>query len=168
MYYLIAGIVLLVWLDKRVQAKPPPPNSAEQKAINRVLGYWQQIQTAAANAGINPQLLAALVYVESKGMVSAKRIEPDGRTSYGLTQILCSTAQDMGFKGTCGDLFDPATNLAWGAKYLKSRINLYGLDLGILSYNTGSPRHDQGGKLYDPNQYIKKVKAAFNHFGTAG
>ena len=167
MYYLIAGIVLLVWLD-RVQAKSPPPTSAEQTAINRVLGYWQQIQTAATNAGISPRLLAALVYVESKGMVSAKRIEPDGRTSYGLTQILCSTAQDMGFKGTCTDLFDSTVNLAWGAKYLKSRINLYGLDLGILSYNTGSPQHDQSGKLYDPNQYIKKVKAAFNHFGTAG
>ena len=166
MYYLIAGIVLLVWLD-RVQAKPQP-TSAEQKAINRVLGYWQQIQTAATNAGVSPRLLAALVYVESKGMVSAKRIEPDGRTSYGLTQILCSTAQDMGFTGKCTDLFDSSVNLAWGAKYLKSRINLYGLDLGILSYNTGSPRHDQSGKLYDPNQYIRKVKAAFNHFGTTG
>ena len=165
MYYLIAGIVLLVWLDRRVQATTTPPNSAEQKAINRVLGHWNVIQTAATNAGINPRLLAALVYVESKGIVSAKRIEPDGRTSYGLTQILCSTAKDMGFTGKCGDLFDPATNLAWGAKYLKSRINLYGLDLGILSYNTGSPQHDQTGKLYDPNQYISKVKAAFNHFG---
>ena len=164
MYYLIAGIVLLVWLD-RVQAKPQP-TSAEQRAINRVLGYWQQIQTAATNAGVSPRLLAALVYVESKGMVSAKRIEPDGRTSYGLTQILCSTAQDMGFTGKCTDLFDSSVNLAWGAKYLKSRINLYGLDLGILSYNTGSPQHDQTGKLYDPNQYIKKVKAAFGHFGT--
>ena len=167
MYYLIAATVLLIWLDRRVQAKPQP-TSAEQKAINRVLGYWDVIQTAATNAGISPRLLAALVYVESKGMVSAKRIEPDGRTSYGLTQILCSTAQDMGFTGKCTDLFDSSVNLAWGAKYLKSRINLYGLDLGILSYNTGSPQHDQGGKLYDPNNYIKKVKAAFNHFGTAG
>ena len=165
MYYLIAGIVLLVWWDRRVQATTTSPSSAEQKAINRVLGHWTQIQTAATNAGINPRLLAALVYVESKGIVSAKRIEPDGRTSYGLTQILCSTAQDMGFTGKCGDLFDPATNLAWGAKYLKSRINLYGLDLGILSYNTGSPQHDESGRLFDPNQYISKVKAAFNHFG---
>ena len=165
MYYLIAGIVLLVWLDKRVQAKPQP-TSAEQRAINRVLGYWNVIETAATNAGISPRLLAALVYVESKGMVSAKRVEPDGRTSYGLTQILCSTAQDMGYAGKWTDLFDPTVNLAWGAKYLKSRINLYGLDLGILSYNTGSPQHDQSGKLYDPNQYIKKVKAAFGHFGT--
>jgi len=167
MYYLIAATVLLIWLDRRVQAKPQP-TSAEQKAINRVLGYWDVIQTAATNAGISPRLLAALVYVESKGMVSAKRIEPDGRTSYGLTQILCSTAQDMGFTGKCADLFDPSINLAWGAKYLKSRINLYGLDLGILSYNTGSPQHDQTGKLYDPNNYIKKVKAAYTYFGTAG
>ena len=164
MYYLIAGIVLLVWLD-RVQAKPQP-TSAEQKAINRVLGYWNVIETAATNAGISPRLLAALVYVESKGMVSAKRVEPDGRTSYGLTQILCSTAEELGFTGKCADLFDPSVNLAWGAKYLKTRINLYGLDLGILSYNTGSPQHDQSGKLYDPNQNIRKVKAAFNHFGT--
>ena len=115
MYYLIAATVLLIWLDRRVQAKPQP-TSAEEKAINRVLGYWDVIQTAATNAGINPRLLAALVYVESKGMVSAKRVEPDGRTSYGLTQILCSTAQDMGFTGKCADLFDPSINLAWGAK----------------------------------------------------
>ena len=164
MLYLIAGVALLVWLDRRVQAQPIQ-SSAVQRAIERVKSHWQQIQVAANREGINPRLLAALVYVESKGVTTAKRVEPDGRASYGLTQILCSTARDMGFTGKCEELFDPVVNLAWGAKYLKSRINLYGLDLGILSYNTGSPRNDETGRLFAPNSYIKKVKTAFNYFG---
>lgn len=167
MYYLIAAIALLWWIDPlkaRSKSGEILTTSAEQKAVLRVKNYSEQVNRAASQAGINPQLLSALVYVESKGMASAKRVEPDGRTSYGLAQILCGTAQEMGFSGQCEELLDPDLSLKYGAEYLRSRLNLYGLDLGILSYNTGSPQHDQSGKLYDPNSYIKKVKAAFHYF----
>ena len=163
MYYLIAAVFLLWWIDP-LKAKTRALLSTEQKAVDRVKRYNQQINAAAGQAGVNPQLLSALVYVESKGVATAKRVEPDGRTSYGLAQILCGTAQEMGFTGQCGELLAPDLSLKYGAEYLKSRLNLYGLDLGILSYNTGSPQRDQSGNLYDPNQYIYKVKAAYDYF----
>ena len=165
MVYLIAAIALLWYLDPlQARIKKPPATSAEAKAVQRVNRYAIQIKAAAEAAGVSPQLLSAIVYVESKGVAAVKRTEPDGRVSYGLTQILCSTAQELGFTGKCIDLFSPSVNLKWGAEYLKSRLNLYGLDLGILSYNTGSPQHDSRGNLYDPNNYIYKVKAAYDYF----
>jgi len=166
MYYLIAAVFLLWWIDP-LKAKSKgllSTTTAEQKAVDRVKRYSPEISAAANQAGINPQLLSAVVYVESKGLASAKRREPDGRTSYGLAQILCSTAGEMGFTGQCEELLAPDLSLKYGAEYLKSRLKLYGLDLGILSYNTGSPQHDQSGKLYDPNNYIYKVKAAYDYF----
>jgi len=165
MLYLIAAIAFLWYLDPlQARVKKPPATSSEAKAVARVQRYATQIKAAAQAAGVSPQLLAAIVYVESKGIAAVKRTEPDGRVSYGLTQILCSTAQELGFTGKCIDLFNPSINLKWGAEYLKSRLNRYGLDLGILSYNTGSPQHDSRGNLYDPNNYIYKVKAAYNYF----
>lgn len=167
MYYLIAAIALLWWIDPlKARSKPDGllSTTAEQKAVDRVKRYSRQISAAANQAGINPRLLSAVVYVESKGVASAKRREPDGRTSYGLAQILCGTAQEMGFTGQCEELLGPDLSLKYGAEYLRSRLNLYGEELGILSYNTGSPQHDSSGKLYDPNQYIYKVKAALNYF----
>ena len=168
MFYLIAAIALLWWIDPlKAKSKGLLSTTAEQKAVDRVKNYSQQINSAAGQAGINPQLLSAVVYVESKGVATAKRVEPDGRTSYGLAQILCGTAREMGFTGQCEELLDPGLSLKYGAEYLKSRLRLYGDELGVLSYNTGSPQRDQSGNLYDPNNYIYKVRTAYNYFGDA-
>jgi len=57
----------------------------------------------------------------------------------GLMQIKLSTARGMGYKGTAKGLYDPATNLRWGMKYLgKARKLAGGSECGTLSkYNGG-------------------------------
>lgn len=45
------------------------------------------------------------------------------RGEYGLGQIRCSTAQKIGFKGSCDRLLDPETNLEYSFKYLRMALD---------------------------------------------
>jgi soluble lytic murein transglycosylase-like protein len=57
----------------------------------------------------------------------------------GLMQIKLSTARGMGYKGTAKELYQPATNIFWGMKYLGAARKLArGSECGMLSrYNGG-------------------------------
>lgn len=71
-----------------------------------------------------PQLLPALIFVESKGNPKAK----SGANAYGLCQLLMPTAQevarDIGLKGNL-DLLDPETNIKLSMAYLNKLYQLY-------------------------------------------
>lgn len=61
------------------------------------------------------QFATAIVKVESN-------FNPRLRGSageYGLGQIKCGTARDVGFKGKCSQLYDPETNLEYSFRYMK-------------------------------------------------
>jgi hypothetical protein len=57
----------------------------------------------------------------------------------GLMQIKLATARGMGYRGSARGLYDPATNIRWGMKYLgKARKLAGGSECGTLSrYNGG-------------------------------
>lgn len=57
----------------------------------------------------------------------------------GLMQIKLQTARGIGYRGTRQELYDPATNIEWGMKYLGEARRLAGGDeCGMLSrYNGG-------------------------------
>ena len=62
--------------------------------------------------------LFAFVDCESSFRVRVTRYEPRlDESSYGLMQILLSTARQMGFTGATLDLLQPGTNLLFGMKY---------------------------------------------------
>lgn len=41
---------------------------------------------------------------------------------YGVFQMKCATAKDIGYRGNCAALLDPATNVRWGLKHLSLAI----------------------------------------------
>lgn len=41
---------------------------------------------------------------------------------YGVYQLKCSTAKDIGFSGNCAELLDARTNVQWGLKHLSLAI----------------------------------------------
>ena len=112
---------------------------------------------------VNPLLLAALVKQESGYNPQARRHEPDYQrkyvnghprwnkaralgwtdeqlaTSWGLTQVLGTTAWAMDWHEPPAAILDPATNLTLGAKYLLGQIHRYGGDikLALIAYNGG-------------------------------
>ena len=104
--------------------------------------YDNFIREAAKEAGISWLLLKAIVAAESSFRADAYRPEGPKNGSYGLAQILLSTARgDYGFKGPPELLFDPETNLSIAADYLARLHRVFGdVRLVIAAYNAGPGR----------------------------
>jgi len=119
--------------------------------------YDGAILAAASTWGLDPDLIGAVIWQESRGDRLAARFEPRiNDTSYGLMQILLGTARSLGFAGSVPELLEPSTNIMLGAQYLRSRFDLYGdLRLSLASYNSGSPIPTNG--LLVNENYVKVV-----------
>ncbi len=119
---------------------PPPPWAG------RLPGNGPQvapaINAAAAGAGVDSRLLAALVWTESTFNQNA--ISPAG--AIGLTQLMPGTAAGLGV-----DPYDPIQNLQGGARYLRIQLERFGrIDLALAAYNAGPARVvDAGNEVPD-------------------
>jgi len=120
------------------------------------------IRQQARDKGLDPALIAAMIYQESKF---------EDRTSAagakGLMQILPGTAQFIARKsgGTAFELRDlgtPQINIAYGAWYLRYLIDRYGGNetLAVAAYNAGENNVDKwvrragGDHSFDPKKDI--------------
>jgi soluble lytic murein transglycosylase len=97
------------------------------------------IRTQAAEKHLDPALVAAVIYAESK---FDPRTSPAG--ALGLMQILPETAafiarRSGGIAFTTSDLATPAVNVAYGSWYLRYLLDHYeGAELPALAaYNAG-------------------------------
>ena len=87
------------------------------------------IETAAGDAGIDPRLLAAVVWAESGFDPNA--LSRSG--AIGLAQLMPGTAAGLGVNP-----HDPTQNLAGGARYLASMLERFGsVPLAVAAYNAG-------------------------------
>jgi soluble lytic murein transglycosylase len=140
------------------------------------------IRTQAAAKHLDPALIAAVIYAESK-------FEP--RTSsagaLGLMQLLPSTAHYIaglsgGVRFTTGDLATPAINVAYGSYYLRYLLNYYGGREvpAVAAYNAGLSNVDEwmahapGGELSvsaipfpQTQAYVERVLAAQREYRNA-
>lgn len=98
------------------------------------------ITAAAGRHGIPPALFKGLIAHESKFNPGAVRGEVKlGDRSHGLTQILLATAKGEGYTGDSAGLFDPATNVEYGARYLARQYRRVGGNwpAALSAYNGG-------------------------------
>lgn len=135
-----------------------PPMSVPDmvKAINaEEFGGW-----------FNPADVLAIIEIESSFRADAYRAEPQiGDASYGLMQVLYSTARDRGYQGPPEGLFDPATNIRIGMRQLKWSWDFLAARLRggpttavwIGSYNAGVGNAINN---YVPWAYVAKWQAA--------
>lgn len=104
--------------------------------------FQEAIDAAALAHGLDPKLLHALVMTESAYRADAR--SPAG--AGGLTQLMPSTARDLGVK----DRFDPVENLRGGADYLARQILRFrDLRLALAAYNAGPDRVARLGRVPD-------------------
>lgn len=102
--------------------------------------YRTEIEQAAKEHGLDPFVVAGVVLAESGGLTHSYRFEPQfwkryrlaeqpfyseqnprrWSASYGLLQIMATTAREQGHTGLPEDLFQPACGLRFGCKYLKA------------------------------------------------
>jgi soluble lytic murein transglycosylase-like protein len=121
--------------DDTPAAAPGIPDTAvTQVALPRVPEAWRAALNAAADqAQLSPDLLAALVWQESRWQPGA--LSPKG--AIGLTQLMPATARSLAV-----DPHDPAANLLGGARYLRHLIDLFDGDIerALAAYNAGPNR----------------------------
>ncbi len=116
-------------------------------------GLAPAIAGAAAVAGVDARLLAALVWSESNfhpGAVS--RVG-----ALGLSQLMPGTAA-----GLRVDPMDPVQNLVGGARYLRAQLERFGsADLALAAYNAGPGRVEAAGRtipqITETQVYVLRV-----------
>jgi soluble lytic murein transglycosylase len=133
----VAGIVVAAVVAPRVD-----------KAVQEVvlpLRHEDIIRQQAADKGLDPALIAGVIFTESRF-----RDQTSHAGAKGLMQILPSTADDIARKsgGTAfveGDLANPQVNISYGSFYLRYLLRRYGGNevLAIAAYNAGEGRVDQ-------------------------
>jgi len=133
----LAGIaVVLAW----------PQVDHAVREITMPLRHEDIIRQQATEKGLDPALIAAVIYAESRFR--------DGQTSsagaLGLMQITPETARYIARKsgGTAfvvGDLATAQVNISYGAYYLRYLLRRYGGDetLALAAYNAGEGNVDR-------------------------
>ena len=115
--------------------------------------YRRLIAKHARANGVPIKLAMAVVQVESNYRANAR-----GRAGeIGLMQIMPRTARGIGYRGKMSNLYNPATNLRYGMKYLGKAYRLGGRSTcgAILKYNAG-----HGAKRMNPisRKYCQRVQ----------
>jgi soluble lytic murein transglycosylase len=136
----VVGGALLVFMD---------PLEKAIKELTLPLRHEDIIRQQARDKNLDPALIAAIIYRESKFRNQTSKAGAEG-----LMQILPETADFVARKtgGTAfveGDLSDPQINIAYGCWYLRYLLDRYDGNriAAIASYNAGHERVDRwGGK----------------------
>jgi soluble lytic murein transglycosylase len=129
------------------------------------LAYEHLIVGHARNYELDPALVAAVVYRESKFDASAR----SRSGAIGLMQLLPDTAKGIavhtgGHAFVVDDLYEPEINVRYGSFYLRRLIRKYDDErLALAAYNAGQ-RHvdewianDEGIAFGETRQYVDEV-----------
>jgi len=143
---------------KQKEKKPPPSRPLYENQRRR---YDKMIEKVAADKGLDPDLLRAVIEVESA--YDHKAVSVKGAA--GLMQLMPGTAKSLGVK----DLFHPGQNMEAGARHLKLLIKRYKgeLPLALAAYNAGTEAVDlyQGIPPFPETQkYVPRVLNRMNAF----
>jgi soluble lytic murein transglycosylase len=132
------------------------------------LEYEHIVRGHARNYELDPALLAAVIYRESKFDADAR--SPSG--AIGLMQLLPDTAKGIavhtgGSRFRVRDLYDPEINVRYGSFYLRRLIVKYRDERSALAaYNAGQTNVDNwleegnGIQFPETRQYVDEVLEA--------
>lgn len=152
----VAAAALLVWRSQ--------PEFVQR--LRYPLRYEQIVKGHARNYALDPALLAAVIYTESK-------FDPEARSdagALGLMQLLPETAKGIavrtgGAAFVVDDLFVPELNVRYGSWYLRHLLDRYGDErLALAAYHAGQGNVDRwraegvGIEFPETRSYVEKVE----------
>ena len=138
------------------------------------LRYGETVRGHARNYRLDPALLAAVIYQESKFRADAR----SDRGAVGLMQLLPATAEGIaertgGTRFRVSDLLDPEINVRYGAWYLRHLLDKYGSErLALAAYNAGQRNVDSwrsegvGIQFAETRRFvdrIERLKTIYRH-----
>ena len=134
--------------------------------IRYPLRYSEYVRVHAKRHGLDPALVAAVIYQESRWRASAK--SPSG--AIGLMQLTPDTARGIAIR-THGsafhtqDLYNPEINIRYGSWYLDNLFKKYGSErLVLAAYNAGQGNVDkwrangQSIQFSETRAYVEQVE----------
>ena len=128
------------------------------------LRYESIVRGHAENYRLEPSLVAAVIYQESKFRADAR--SPSG--AGGLMQLLPATAMGIaertgGSQFEVDDLLDPEINVRYGSWYLRHLLDKYDdLDLALAAYNAGPNAVARYGGIppySETRHYVRNITA---------
>ena len=130
------------------------------------LHYEQIVRGHARNYRLDPALLAAVIYQESRFRVDAK----SSSGAIGLMQLRPDTARGIairtgGSRFQTSDLYNPEINVRYGSWYLRHLLNKYDDEkLALAAYNAGQSNVDRwraqgrGIQFSETRIYVDRVE----------
>ena len=151
LFWLVAVGVLIAVTVAVVDLTNPP----WYERIRYPLRYSEYVRVHARRHNLDPALLAAVIYQESKFRSGAK----SSSGAIGLMQLTPSTARGIAIR-THGsafhtrDLYNPEINIRYGAWYLDNLFRKYGSErLVLAAYNAGQGNVDKWRARGQPIQF---------------
>jgi soluble lytic murein transglycosylase len=141
-------------------------NPAWYVRLRYPLDYQAIVRGHSRNYRLDPALLAAVIYQESKFRAHAR----SSSGAIGLMQLLPSTAEGIavhtgGTKFRVSDLDDPEINVRYGSWYLRHLLDKYGDErTALAAYNAGQENVDRwraegkGIEFAETRAYVKRVE----------
>ena len=160
--WLLLVVVVLAAAAAYVFKTSPP----WYERIRYPLRYSEYVRVHAHEHHLDPALLAAVIYQESKFRADAR----SSSGAIGLMQLTPSTAKGIALRtgGTAfrvSDLENPELNIRYGSWYLRDLYSKYrSLSLALAAYNAGQGNVDrwrekgEGIQFPETRAYVERVE----------
>ena len=124
--------------------------SLDLAKLERTVRYRPLIEHYSSLNGVDPELVAAIIYAESGGDPTA--ISSQGAA--GLMQLMPQTAAGLGVS----DRHNAEENIASGTRYLGQLLDRFGsTELALWAYNAGPTAVKRGRIPSETRQYVPRV-----------
>jgi soluble lytic murein transglycosylase len=162
----VATLVVLLGVAAGVFAYVNATSPPWYERLRYPLGYEQIVRGHARNYRLDPALLAAVIYQESKFRPSVR----SRSGAIGLMQLQPATAEGIavrtgGTRFRVDDLYEPEINVRYGAWYLRHLLDKYGDErTALAAYNAGQRNVDEwrregkGIAFAETRAYVDRVE----------
>lgn len=134
--------------------------SRRDRATNPQVPFADSIDAAAAETGIEPELLQAVIAAESN--YDPRATSPKG--ARGLMQLMPETATELGVR----DVWNPRENIRGGSVHLARLLKKFDdVSLALAAYNAGEgavERHGGIPPFEETQQYVRKVLSYYRSY----